>query len=399
MMNTPLLAANNLLRPKIRILAGGALIGAAAVSFPACGNILKDVASYGFSSTQYGWLFVVQGLLAIGSSLFSSKLHSKLTARQILVAGLLSGAAAMILLAVSLIVPKDHHAQYITVVLANVFMGTAVGLGISVLNVLAATAWGERSAKGIAALHTMLGAGLTLGPFLISAGLALHIWWLAPLLVSALLISIVPRGKDSDLTPDQLTDRDKPLSPLPRMALVFALLAFLYGIAEATFSNWCVIYLHEEAGLPVASAGLALSVFWAAVTLGRFGCTAVSNRQIAGAVMLVSPLVMIVAFVTVSYGRGFAMGLPAFALSGAGCACFYPAILAKATANAGRHRQFVSGLMVATVLGGTGVGTYLTAFWRDTYGISLHDIYRWSAIIPAVILGVTLALVRSDRRS
>ena len=54
-----------------------------------------------------------------------------------------------------------------------------------------------------------------------------------------------------------------------RTLWAFLAVAVLYAFAEGTLSNWVVIYLHDERGLPEASATLALSAFWAALVVGR----------------------------------------------------------------------------------------------------------------------------------
>ena len=81
----------------------------------------------------------------------------------------------------------------------------------------------------------------------------------------------------------------------------FAAIAVLYAFAEGTFSNWSVIYLHEVKHLPEMTAALALSLFWAAMAGGRLLVSALVARIPAQRVWLSLPLLMISAFLALSY--------------------------------------------------------------------------------------------------
>lgn len=371
---------------QFHVLLAGLLTGAAAAVFPACGNIFTDSRTFAFSSTQYGSLFVVQTLLAILSSLSSPRIIKVMSERSLLRAGLVCGGVAMLMLAVSsLIVPGGIGREYCHIA-ASTFMGVGIGLSISVANLLSVSAWAARPQRGVAALHAMLGLGLALSPFGVSAGLAVGKWWLAPIAIVLSIIWLVSKlqvasgATHSNIDQDNLADH----RGIPRVVIVLGVLAYLYGVAEATFSNWCVIYLHDRTTVGIGAAGLVLSGFWAAVTLGRLSYTAVSRRA-GELIALVSPLVMAMAFLLISFGDRSWMQVIGFILAGAGCASVYPALLVRATSIQTTRRQLVSGLMVATVLAGTGTGTYLTAAIMEYFSLGLDEIYRFAAIIPLVI--------------
>ena len=48
---------------------------------------------------------------------------------------------------------------------------------------------------------------------------------------------------------------------LPRRFWVWIGFALLYGVCETLFGNWGSVYLHQQRGLPSATANLALAVF------------------------------------------------------------------------------------------------------------------------------------------
>lgn len=371
---------------QFHVLLAGLLTGAAASVFPACGNIFIDAETYAFSSTQYGSLFVVQTLLAVVSSLWSPRFSRSMSQRNLLKSGLWCSAVAMLLLVSSNWLPVENVGRYSLVMLASAFMGIGVGFGISVANVVSASAWNERPQRGVAALHTMLGLGLALSPFGVSAGLAIGNWWLAPTAIVFLLIwlasalqvvnNIVPTD------PDQVIAKSD--DTMPRAVVLLGLLAFLYGVAESTFSNWCVIYLHSQSGLGISTAGLVLSGFWGAVMLGRLVYTTASAR-VGHFIAIASPLVMAFAFLMISVVSSSAVQMIGFVVAGAACASVYPALLGRSAILRTSRRQLVSGLMVATVLAGTGAGTYLTAAIVDYFHLGLPQVYQFAAVIPVIV--------------
>ena len=371
---------------QFHILLAGLLIGAATAVFPACGNILTDARTFAFSSTQYGSLFVVQTLLAILSSLISPRISRAIGDRLLLKVGLVSSTLAMLMLIESSLISSSDIIRYWAVLLAIAFMGVGIGFTITVANVLSASAWSDRPQRGVAALHTMIGLGLALSPFGVTAGIAISKWWLAPVIVSLFLIWLASKlqvvSGSTHSESDNATFHDS--HNIPRAVIMLGVLAFLYGVAEATFSNWCVIYLHDRAEIGIAAAGLALSGFWASVTLGRVAYTA-ANHQVGKLIALVSLPIMAFSFLLISLIHISWIQILGFIAAGIGCASVYPALLVRATALQTSRRQFVSGLMVATVLAGTGTGTYLTAAIMEHFNLELDEIYRIAALIPAFI--------------
>jgi fucose permease len=376
-------------KTKIHVLSCGLVIGAAASVFPACGNILTDATTYSFSTTQYGSIFVTQTLLAIASSLLSSGLQRKLANSGLLRLSLLCSALAMALLAVIALTPGKPFLSYIVTLTANVCMGIGIGGGISIANVLATAAWPDRPTRGVAALHTMLGCGLATAPLGLSVSVALGLWWLMPIAVAVcamyLLLGVSgQRTPEVSATPQEYRESHSITKPI----LLLGALAFLYGVSEATFSNWCVIYLHEFASVSVAAAGLVLSAFWGAIMAGRFYFAA-AKPSVGQIIAVWSPLLTAAAYILISQASVPAAQIGGYIVAGLSCAAVYPFLLGRASLLSASRSQFVSGVMVATVLAGTGGGTYLTSLLNRFVGLSLSDIYLFAAVVPLAIF-VTL---------
>jgi FHS family glucose/mannose:H+ symporter-like MFS transporter len=370
------------------------MIGMAAISFPSLGNIFKDASEYALTSFQYGFLFVMQSGAAIAASLLSARLNRRIRLGVLLSVALAATCGAMAILSASNLIPTNHWTKYGALLAANLMAGTGIGLGISVLNVLAARAWPESSSTGVAVLHALIGAGLAIGPSVVSVAISLGEWWIAPVITGAALLMLAQTDFQEPAPVHSMAAEGRSSSLLKRDVFLFGLLAFLYGAIESTFSNWCVIYLHGEINLPVAEAGVALTVFWLGITAGRLGFVALPSERIRTLLATAAPLVIVGACVAVASAGGQWSGLWSFGLAGAGCACLYPAILAKAIANAGKRQQFVSGVMVSTVLLGAGLGTHLTGFWLEHFAVPLSHVFLWSAIVPLIMAALATVAFR-----
>ena len=74
----------------ISVYLSGFLVGIALVLFPAAGNLFVDNAYHGFSSTQYGSIYLPQIILAIISSLSAPRIADKIGIKKVMLLGLAS---------------------------------------------------------------------------------------------------------------------------------------------------------------------------------------------------------------------------------------------------------------------------------------------------------------------
>src|SRR5277367_4498820 len=82
----------------IAVYTAGVIQGVALVTFPAVSNVFTSAADYGFSSTEYGGMFVPQAITAVISSLIGVGLTRRLGAKRIYLVGLTANLLAMLLL-------------------------------------------------------------------------------------------------------------------------------------------------------------------------------------------------------------------------------------------------------------------------------------------------------------
>src|SRR5262249_51812603 len=90
------------------IYIAGLFQGIALVAFPASSTILTNPHAFGFTSTEYGSLFIPQALFSILMALFNPMLCNRFSAQKVFTVGLIANLISMILLTSSA-AAMNHH--------------------------------------------------------------------------------------------------------------------------------------------------------------------------------------------------------------------------------------------------------------------------------------------------
>ena len=252
------------------VYLSGFLQGISLIIFPAAGPLLTSPDFHGLTGSQFGFLFTPQIITAIIASALTARCVQWFGGmKRVLLVGLVANVVAMLLLAASHWFIGMGVVPYLLLLLATGAVGAGFGFALSALNAYAFDLFRDKADAAVTGLHVLtglgqVGAALTLGFF---SGLGL--WWGAPLSVGlalALMIAFqlgLPLRLSAENTPQvNASGRRR----LPGRIWLYAVVVFLYGVCEATYGNWSPIYLEQDAGLSTAQAGLALSIFWGAVT-------------------------------------------------------------------------------------------------------------------------------------
>ena len=372
------------------------LQGLAMVSFPASGTFLK---SRGFSDADYGLIFLPQLVTTIVGSLLGGGLARRLGLGRLLAVALGATLLSQAALASVAFLPGSPLPP---VLVATGLFGLGFGLAAAPLNTVPGLLFPKRGAAAVVALHTVLGAGLALGPVLAArfidggrwGGFPGSLLGLSALLATLALVAPIPERAERDPAAGDAGQA----SPLRSVGVwVFAAMVVLYAFAEGTFANWSVIYLSEERGLALDRAQTALSAFWAAMSIGRLLVSALLLRAPAGPVWLAFPILMLAAFVGVSRAGTPAAAVALFAFAGLACSAFFPVTMGLATRRFATDAPLVSSLMIAALMTGVGLGSFVVGPLRAS--LKLADLYFYSAAYPAGALALALLLVgRGDVR-
>lgn len=377
------------------VYAAALLQGLALVSFPASSAVLKSL--QGLSDAQYGAIFLPQVALAVIGSVAGAGLARKLGLKPLLVLALVANVVSQLLLAASAAV--EPEAAFALVMIATAALGLAFGLHGAPLNSFPPALFPERRDAAVVAIHTLLGLGLAIGPLILAPFVAAGLWIGFPLLLAGLnlLVAVTILGVPLPGAASQVGEPAKEREGIPlgeTLFWAFALIAVLYAFAEGTFANWAVIYLHEALAVPETTAGLAITVFWGALVAGRLAVSALVLKVASQAIWLLLLALMIAAFLLLPLARGAPTGIGLFTLAGLACSAFFPLTITLISRAFPDHVEWSSSMMIAALMIGVGLGSFVFGPLREL--LSFDQLYRLSALYPAIALILAVLVVRSE---
>lgn len=377
----------------LTVYAAALAQGLTVVSFPASAALFK---AQGFTDAEYGSLFLPQVGFTVASSLVGASLSRRIGLGATLSLSFVASTVAALLLCLS---SAASHALALPVLLAGTAaMGTGFGLSAAPLNALPARLFPTRADTALLALHTVMGVGFACGPFLAGELIRQHAWRALPGGLAAFTFALALAARyctsSSELASEASEHSSRPNQPstesqLPAQSAAFwafVVAAVLYAFSEGTFSNWAILFLHEERHLPEAVAGSALSGFWAALVLGRSMLSVLVARVPAQRLWLALPTLMVLAFLAVGSVETPTEARLAFAFAGLACSGFFPLTVALASKRFPAHSAWISSMMIASLMFGVGIASFSVGPLRSA--LSLDAIYRLSALYPALALAV-----------
>jgi MFS family permease len=366
------------------VYAAGVVQGVVLVTFPAASTIFTDPAEYDLSSTQYGALFLPQVVAAITAALLGAALSSRLGAKRVFLTGLTASLIAMALLLVSSSIAQDALAYWL-LLSATACLGAGFGLTVPTLNTFAAAFHPAAADRAILVLNALLGLGTVLAPVFVAVFVGLGFWWGLPLTSAILLAGLLAVSVRLPLqarTPGAATARAT--SGIPPRFWVYAGFAVLYGICETVNGNWSQLDMTDELGASTTEAALALTAFWAMVTVGRVLFAAIQRRFPSRLTFHLLPFVLAGAFVIIAVlpDDEPAFGVLAFGLAGLGCSALLPLTISFGQEELKAFAAATAGGVIAFYQLGYGIAAFGIGPLLDA-GVGLSAIYVSAAVIAA----------------
>jgi fucose permease len=245
---------------------------------------------------------------------------------------------------------------------AMVALGGVLGLGAGAidagLNTYIATHHGARTLNW---LHAFFGVGATLGPLVMTGvlndGLSWR-WGYALVGIAQLLLALCfgltrgwwaapasGHGASALAEPGPASSRSTLRLPLAWLGIA---LFFFYAGVEVAVGQWTFSLFTEARGLPAATAGLWVSVYWGSLTAGRF---------LFGYLVGVAPRAALLRACLVAVAVGAALiwlrisptlGFLGLALAGLSLAPIFPSLIATTPARLGAaHTANAVGFQIA----------------------------------------------------
>jgi MFS family permease len=387
-------------------MQSGVVYGAAAVqgivlvTFPAASTIFTDPARYDLSSTQYGTLFLPQVILAILTSLLGAGLTRRVGTKPLYLIGLASGLLAMVLLLISQAFLSDKTVAYALLLAATACVGAGFGLTVPALNSLTAAFHPDRVNASVLVLNAVLGLGTVLAPVFVAIFVGLGFWQGLPVTSAVLLVGLLAVSLRLPLNTG-LAEGAQPsrsTSALPARFWVYAAFAVLYGACETINGNWAQLDMTSVHGASTTQASLALTAFWAMVTLGRILFAAIREKFPPARTFHLLPFVLAAVFVVIALlpkdSPGWAVA--AFGLAGLGCSALLPLTISFGQKEMVAISAAVAGGIIACYQLGYGIAAFGVGPLLDA-GVKLPTIYATAAAVAAAMGLLSFAVTRTPR--
>jgi hypothetical protein len=232
----------------------------------------------------------------------------------------------MLLLIASAFVEDDTSVAFPLLLVATAFLGVGFGLTVPALNTLTAAFHPAAIDSSVLVLNALLGLGTALAPVFVAIFIGLGFWWGLPVTSAILLTLLLGLSLGLPLRAEAPSAGRERSSGIPSRFWMFAGFATLYGICETVNGNWSQLDMTRELGASTTVAALALTAFWAMLTVGRIGVAAIERWVSVRVTYRILPFVLAVTFVLIALlGEGdSALGVLAFGLAGLGCSALLP---------------------------------------------------------------------------
>jgi fucose permease len=383
------------------VYAAAAVQGIVLVTFPAASTIFTDPDQYDLSNTQYGVLFLPQVATAITASLLGAVFARRFATKRMYVAGLFCGLVAMVLLIVSQFFDSNTSVAFPLLLVATAFLGAGFGLTVPSLNTLTAAFHPTGVESSVLVLNALLGLGTALAPVFVALFVGLGFWWGLPLTSAILLTVLVLLSLGLPLRPEArpVARTAGAAAGIPSRFWMYAAFAVLYGVCETVNGNWSQLDMTSELGASTTQAAIALTVFWAMVTVGRVVFAAIDRWLAVRMTYHVLPFLLAGTFVLIALlpDGSTAAGIVAFGIAGLGCSALLPLTIGFGERElAGIAAGFAGGVIAFYQLGygiaAFGVGPLLDG------GVELPTVYGFTAIVALAMGFVSFRVTRAGRR-
>jgi fucose permease len=383
------------------VYAAGLVQGVVLVTFPAASTIFTDPKEYDLSTTQYGAMFLPQVVTAIAGALLGSGLARRFGAKRVYLAGLAASLVSMALLITSTIFTDDQGVAYALLLVATTFLGAGFGLAVPTLNTFTAVFHPAAVDRSVLALNALLGMGTALAPVFVAIFVGLGFWWGLPVLSAVLLAGLLfvsfrlPLRAGVRVAAEKARERT---AAIPTRFWLYALFAVLYGICETMNGNWSQIDMTTELGASTTVAAVALTTFWAMVTVGRVVFAAIQRWFPTHRAYHVLPFVLAgaLALIAALPDGSAAWGVLAFGLAGLGCSALLPLTISFAQEDLVAISAATAGMVIACYQLGYGIAAFGAGPMQDA-GVSLPAIFGMAAVAAVAMGAISFVIARRDQ--
>jgi hypothetical protein len=243
-------------------------------------------------------------------------------------------------------------------------------------------------------LNALLGLGTVLAPVLVAIFVGLGFWLGLPVLSAILLTALLARSLGLPLRTEAPAAVRR--AGIPSRFWMFGAFAVLYGVCETVNGNWSQLYMTSDLGATTTQAAIALTAFWAMVTVGRVVFAAVGRWVPVQTTYRVLPFVVAAIFLVIAFlpDGSTGAGIVAFGIAGLGCSALLPLTIGFGEEELAAMAAAVAGGVIACYQLGYGIAAFGVGPLVDG-GVSLATIYGVSAFVAVAMGLVSFGVTRA----
>lgn len=375
-------------------LGGYLFIGTAAVLLPSMmPSITDEFTAAGLTVAAIGLIFPARAAGGIVGNLLSG-LGSDMLGRQRLVwLSALLLAASLILTAIA--------TPWGLFIAGFALVSAAQGALSTGINAMVADANRQSRARMLNILHGVYGAGAALSPLviglLVDGGLAWR-WALAGAGLIWLVYGIVAARFDQAGLPDVQAVKARQsdfsmLGKLPFLALF--LIAFIYNGVAWSLLGWLALFMQQSAGLSTFFSVISISVFYVALTIGRFICAAFAERIGYARTLLVLAICVTLTYPLVVLNFNSTLAVAGVFLTGLGLSGLFPTAMAYGSRLYPDQTGTVSGTLNVAMTFGAMAPPFWTGIVAGMWNFQAALAVNYLMLLPLIL--IALYLGRSDK--
>jgi predicted MFS family arabinose efflux permease len=173
----------------------------------------------------------------------------------------------------------------------------------------------------------------------------------------------------------------------------------LYGVCETVNGNWSQLDMTGKLGASTTQAAIALTVFWAMVTVGRILFAAIDRWVAVRTTYHVLPFLLAGTFVLIALlpAGSATAGILSFGLAGLACSALLPLTIGFGESELAGIAAALAGVVIAFYQLGYGIAAFGVGPLLDS-GVTLSTVYGFSAIVALAMGFVSFAVTRAGRR-
>jgi FHS family glucose/mannose:H+ symporter-like MFS transporter len=283
--------------------------------------------------------------------------------------------------------------------LGFVVVSAAQGALSTGINALVADANRAARARALNTLHGVYGAGAAISPLVIGYFLERGLNWRWALgaagliwLGYGLVAYLFARRDTSAVRSEKVQKLDLGmLRAAPFVALFF--IAFAYNGIAVSLLGWIAVFMQQSAGFSTLLSLSMISVFYVALTVGRFLCAAFAERLGYATTLLVLALAITLTYPLVFIGTNPVLVVAGVFLTGLSLSGLFPMVLAYAA----RLYPEQTGTATGTLNVAMTLGAMLPPLWTgviaDAWSFQIALAINFVMAPPLILLALYLSRV------